>query len=854
MRRRSSVLLVSALMASSLPALAIPAVAVPAAGDIFVSEFHYDNDSTDAGEFVEVTAPAGTDLTDWSVVLYNGNNGAVYSTRTLSGVVPDQSEGYGALVLDYPVNGIQNGSPDGIALVDATGALVEFLSYEGVMTAVEGPADGATSTDVDVSQGSATPVGASIERFGEIPAQYEWVADQDSSKGAPNPGSTIDGTVIPDPDGGTDPDPEPEDICEAPSEDLTAIHAVQGSGDTSPIAGQDVLVEGVVVGDFQNNDQPDSGDFNGFFVQSLDPDDDVSTSEGVFVYGPGLGDVGVGDLVRIDGTVGEFRGSTQIGAVSDLGVCGTVELPAATEVTLPLDSLDDYERYEGMYVTFPQDLVISEYYNYDRYGEIVLALPFGDLDRQYTPTSVVEPGTEANELDEASRLRRITLDDGSTAQNPSFNRHPNGEEFTLDNRFRGGDTVTNTTGILAFSFGAWKVQPTEGADHTATNPRPTEPEDVGGDLTVASFNVLNYFLTIDDGPDVCGAGADMDCRGADTQEEFERQRAKILAALAAIEADVFGLIEMENTPGVEPAADLVEGLNAELGAGTYAYIDTGVVGTDAIRNGFIYDTTTVRPVGDHAILDSGVDPRFDDQRSRPVIAQTFEEIATGERFTVAVNHLKSKGSPCPEAPNAGDGQGNCSDVRLAAAEAMVDWLADDPTGSGDDDVLIIGDLNAYDHEEPIDAIIEGADDELGTADDYIDLVRAFVGEFAYSYVFDGFVGYLDYALANEPMFDQVTGTTVWHINADEPDILDYDTSYKSDAQDALYEANPYRSSDHDPVIVGLTLGDEPAGPTTKDDCKDGGWREFEDPGFRNQGQCVAFVASDGKAGGTRSTR
>jgi predicted extracellular nuclease len=849
MRRRSSVLLVFALMASLLPGLAIPAAAVPADGDIFISEFHYDNASTDVGEFVEVTAPAGSDLTGWSVVLYNGSNNETYNTQALSGTVADQSAGYGTLTLDVV---LQNGAPDGIALVDTTGTLVEFLSYEGTMTAVGGPADGATSTDVGVSQGSSTPVGASIERIGEVPDQYVWVADDDASKGAPNPGSTIDGTLIPEPDGGTD--PEPEDLCDTPAEELTAIHAVQGSGDTSPMVGQDVVVEGVVVGDFQNNDQPDSGDFNGFFVQSLDPDDDPATSEGVFVYGPGLDDVSVGDVVRVDGTVGEFRGSTQIGGVSRAEVCGTGDLPAATEILLPLESVSDYERYEGMYVTFPQDLVISEYYNYDRFGEIVLALPFGDLDRQYTPTSVVEPGAEANELDEASRLRRITLDDGSTAQNPTYNRHPNGDEFALDNRFRGGDTVTNTTGILAYSFGAWKVQPTEGADHTATNPRPTEPEDVGGDLTVASFNVLNYFLTVDAGPDVCGAGADMDCRGADTQEEFERQRAKILAALTAIEADVFGLIEMENTPGVEPAADLVAGLNAEFGAGTYDYIDTGVVGTDAIRNGFVYDTTTVRPVGDFAILDSSVDPRFDDQRSRPVIAQTFEEIATGERFTVAVNHLKSKGSPCPEAPNEGDGQGNCSDVRLAAAEAMVDWLATDPTGSGDEDVLIIGDLNAYDHEDPIDAIIGGPDDELGTADDYVDLIREFIDEFEYSYVFDGFVGYLDYALANAPMLDQVTGTTVWHINADEPDILDYDTSYKSDAQDALYAPDAFRSSDHDPVIVGLSLGAEPDWPTTKDACKDGGWREFDEAGFRNQGQCVAFVASDRKAGGTRSGR
>lgn len=156
-------------------------------------------------------------------------------------------------------------------------------------------------------------------------------------------------------------------------------------------------------------------------------------------------------------------------------------------------------------------------------------------------------------------------------------------------------------------------------------------------------------------------------------------------------------------------------------------------------------------------------------------------------------------------PDLGDGAGNCNITRLLAAEAMVDWLATDPTGSGDPDFLIIGDLNSYDKEDPIDAILAGSDDLLGSGDDYTDLAFAFGGEFAYNYLFNGQFGYLDYALANNALVGQVTGVTAWHINADEPDILDYDTTFKQDAQDALYEPNAYRASDHDPVIVGLNL-------------------------------------------------
>jgi hypothetical protein len=178
---------------------------------------------------------------------------------------------------------------------------------------------------------------------------------------------------------------------------------------------------------------------------------------------------------------------------------------------------------------------------------------------------------------------------------------------------------------------------------------------------------------------------------------------------------------------------------------------------------------------------------------------------------VAVNHLKSKGSACDHVgdPDAGDGQGNCNGTRTQAAQALVEWLATDPTGSGDSDALIIGDLNSYDKEDPIDAVLAGADGQIGTGDDYTDLLRKYEGEFAYSYVFDGMFGYLDHALSNASLTPQVTGATAWHINADEPDILDYDTTFKSTTQDALYAPDAYRSSDHDPVIVGLDLNAPP---------------------------------------------
>ncbi len=349
------------------------------------------------------------------------------------------------------------------------------------------------------------------------------------------------------------------------------------------------------------------------------------------------------------------------------------------------------------------------------------------------------------------------------------------------------------------TFGLYRVQPTQYGTYSVVNARPPAPADVGGSVTVAAMNQLNFFPTLDLGPDICGPAQTLECRGADTAEEFDRQRVKLLSALSQLDADVIGLNEIENTPGVDPAQNLVDGLNDIFGAGTYATIDTGTIGTDAIKVGIIYRTATVVPVGSHAILDSTVDPRFIDTKSRPVLAQTFEEIATGGRFTVAVNHLKSKGSDCNDVgdPDTGDGSGNCNGTRTLAAQALVDWLATDPTGSGDPDSLIIGDLNSYDKEDPIDAILAGG---------YTDLVAQYLGEHAYSFVFDGQVGYLDHALASASLAPQVTGVAEWHINADEPSLLDYDMSFKQPAQEALFEPNAYRSADHDPVIVGLDPG------------------------------------------------
>jgi len=706
------------------------------------------------------------------------------------------------------------------------GVTFDIATADGTATTGDNDYAANSLTGQSISEGSSTyPFSVTVTGDTTIEPDETFFVNVTNVTGAPVGDGQGLGTIVDD------------DSCGEP---ITAIHDIQGSGLTAAITGA-VVTEGVVVGDFKG---PTTSGLQGVYVQGLDEDagSDPTTSEGIFVFtGDADNGLAAGDLVRVRGYARErFFETTINGSNSDSAAvpgynivkCGTDAI-TPTDVTMPFETATFQERYEGMLVRLPQALVIAEYFNYDRFGELVLALPLDGETRPFTGTAIDEPGLDANARTLANSLRRITLDDGLGSENPNFTRHPNGAGFTLENRFRGGDTVTNTVGVLGFGFGLYRIQPTMAATYTETNPRPEAPEPVGGRLQVAAMNTLNFFLTLDyptgDPLDnKCGATQTLECRGADFNQptEFTRQRDKLLEALAGLNADVIGLNEIENTPLVSPLGDptngTVTGLNAMPGVGPYDFIDTGVIGTDAIRVGLIYKPAEVTPVGDFKVLDSTVDPRFVDTRSRPALAQTFEEVGTGERFTVIVNHLKSKGdsgllAPCTDANPANDvpdcdqldGQGYWNVTRTMAAQALVDWAATDPTDSGDPDFLIMGDLNSYAQEDPIDAIKAGSDDTAGTADDWTNLIEQYIGSYAYSFVFDGQSGYLDHALSNASMTGQVTGAAEWHINADEPDLIDYDTSFKSPTQDGIYAADAYRSSDHDPVIVGLDLDTPP---------------------------------------------
>lgn len=574
------------------------------------------------------------------------------------------------------------------------------------------------------------------------------------------------------------------------------IHQIQGAGEISPLKGQTVTVEAIVTAEMLEG-------MNSFFIQEelADYDDSQQTSEGVLVYAPNTASIAVGDKVQVTGTVTEYFGVTEIKDVTQITVLESGVNLAPTDVSLPFASADFMERHEGMLVRFPQVLSVTENYDLGRYGEFWLS----SGGRLMNPTNVVAPGEDAIAMQAANDLNRILVDDRTSAQNPDPVIYP-APALDAINTLRSGSQTQDLTGVVSYGFNQYRVVPTEVPEFSNTNPRTTAPIEVGGSLKVASFNVLNYFNGDGQG------GGFPTSRGADTLEEFERQQAKIVSAITAMNADIIGLMEIENDgyASTSAIASLVTALNAEIGEARYAFINPGVaqIGTDEIAVGLIYNQQTVAPKGAAAILDGSVDARFIDDKNRPALAQSFAELATNGVMTVAVNHLKSKGSSCDTLgdPDIGDGQGNCNLTRTAAAEALVDWLATDPTASGDNDRLIIGDLNAYAMEDPIRVIKDAG---------YADLIQDLNGG-GYSYIFSGQAGYLDHALASMDLQSQVVGVTEWHINTDEPRALDYNTEFKSlNQQITYYSADAYRSSDHDPVVIGFNLNSDANGEMTK---------------------------------------
>ena len=381
----------------------------------------------------------------------------------------------------------------------------------------------------------------------------------------------------------------------------------------------------------------------------------------------------------------------------------------------------------------------------------------------------------------------IILDDARSAGTSVTNR----PYLTPETPVRVGDELTFTSPlVLGYGFSSWRLQPADGSasdTFAPQNTRTAAPQDVGGDVKVAAFNVLNYFLT-HTGPDA---------RGARSSDQLEQQAAKIVTAITALDADVVALMEIEDTASTgygdgtpdQAIADLVRRLNVAAGDTVWAYspfpAELLAVDRDVIRNGIIYKVDVVQPVGPSVgLIDEGVW-----YNAREPIAQTFSK--NGDLFTVVANHFKSKspGEPTGDNVDVGDGQGAWNGDRVRQAESLAAFTERLRASTGDGDVLVMGDLNAYTREDPIEVLRRAGFTDLGEAFD----------PGRYSYVFDDRSGSLDHAMASPALLPKITDAVHWNINAVES------FAYQYSGDRALYDPNQYRSSDHDPLIVGIEL-------------------------------------------------
>lgn len=786
---------------AALAGVSLVATAAAEPGDdsaVFVNEIHYDNAGGDVGEFIEVVGPAGTDLGEYSLVLYNGSGGAVYDTEALSGTIDEQRGGYGAE--SFPISGIQNGAPDGVALEGPDG-LIQFLSYEGSFEATNGPADGVTSTDIGVEEKDDTPAGQSLQLTGgpgEAYGDFEWTGPVAETPGQPNTGQTFGETVVEGP--------------EVPDE--TRIHDIQGAQQTSPLEDQEVTnVPGVITA-FRDN---------GFFMQDPEADDSDATSEGIFVFAGDDsepdGAFDVGDGVLVSGTVKEFRAGgadgdnlseTRISSSPDRVSQATTPLGDVVPTTITLvddaaegdgsrtpptevidddspvrrdieevndfqpdqDGIDFYESLEGMSVRVSGAVAVGPASSQGSFGEIAV-LPDGGEGASGTRTTrdgITITPSDPNDT-------QTTLGDDFNPERVIF-----GDEVLTDRDedyaipvTDTGDTYGTLSGIISYSFGNFKAQLTTPPERAETAPPPEVTDEPGEDeLSVATYSLRNLSPDQDAG--------DTTYQGAAGQI-VENLRSPDIIGLTEVQ-DNDGDTDSGTTSAEQTAQSLIEAVEA-AGGQTYEYVeiapadkaDGGEPGGN-IRVGFLYredtgvgfvrrgdagptDATTFRADGGEARLTLSpgrVDPENPAfENSRKSLAGEFTY--NGETVIIVQNHFNSKGGDEPLFGRFQPPRLESEEQRERQAQVVNDFVDDALTADPDAKVIVMGDLNDFEFSRSVETL-RGEDDAL------TNLVDGVAKAERYSFVFDGNSQVLDHMLvtdglnALDPTYDMV------HASAD----------------------------------------------------------------------------------------
>jgi 5'-nucleotidase len=810
-RRALTGLSLAALLTTPLAFVAAPAQAV--SPDLVISEVYGAGGNSGAtynADFVELYNPtAGSVSLTGLAIQYRSQAGTTGNAFPLTGSVAAGEH----FVIQMSAVGVNGAAVPGVdataspafSMSGSDGQVLLLNSTTGFAGTGNVAGDAAIRDMVGYGNGATTfegaPTGVDLTA-GTSAQRYDNVVDADNnaddfSEVAPTPG---EGIVAP---------------------DARSIAEIQGTGTTSPIDGDYVRTSGVVTARYA------TGGYEGLVIQTGGPDVTPGASDAVFVYAPSVDPrdyPAIGTSVEVVGDVDEFFDLTEVVAES---VSVVDDLPAVTPLSVPwteLDSNTEREAHESELVAPQGPFTVTDSYNTDNYGEIGLASGTEPL---VVPTEVEDAQTGDTAAVAAENARRaITLDDGATI---NFREGENTDTpypwLTPTNPVRVGAAVTfNDELLLDYRFGEWKLQPQrrvtgDGAPVASfENTRTDAPEAVGGDLRLATFNVLNYFPTtgveFDAMPGTsCTYYRDRDgerttvnsCtpngpRGAADPENLARQQAKIVKAINALGASVVSLEELENSAKFGKDRDfaigrLVAALNADAGAGTWEFVPTPpeadrptVAQEDVIRTGFIYKPADIAPVGTSKILVDEVN--FDN--AREPLAQVFRPVggADSSEFVVVVNHFKSKGS----GTNDGTGQGNANPDRIGQAEALSAFAESFATERGVQAVFLAGDFNAYTMEDPMQVLYEDGYTNLGSTTD--------PGEASYS--FDGLSGSLDHVVANDAAEAMVTGVDVWNINAEEPVAYEY-SRYNSNVTQLFDGSTPFKASDHNPEVVGLDV-------------------------------------------------
>ncbi|MGY5706774.1 ExeM/NucH family extracellular endonuclease [Vibrio antiquarius] len=664
--------------------------------------------------------------------------------------------------------------------------------------------------------------------------------------------------------------------CEVDGQEpaFTTIQEIQGEGASSPfidgypyITTEDHFVTGVV-------SAVTTGLTKGFYLQALENDGNDKTSEGLFIHTDVADtELKAGDVVCVKGKVQEYYSNTQLSSDANSYVkTGTSNASLVTPLTIKEGETlrDALERHEGMQVELSSasELFVTRNFSYD-YDSRRNNMMLSHEAPLFKPTQLHAAESDAAvALAKENAANRIYLESDSKAPNGQIPYFPTfaqdlDQNGSSEQHIRLGSRVEGLQGVVNYSYNEYRLIATNEVDSSnfVTSgddfdvARKAAPAIADSDLRVASFNVLNYFTSVADSGHDNPTGQN---RGATNLDEFLIQQAKIVSAMNKMDADIIGLMEVENNGFGDGSAiqNLVDALNAEIDdvEDHYTYVEIEeqdkyqkeYFGSDAIMVAILYRANAVTPkeaakvivTPEQHIAENTItrkegtesNPAYD-KYQRHSLLQTFTVKETGEDLSVVVNHFKSKGSECIEEWIAGvedsepaDLQGNCNNFRVSAAKVVGEALKDI-----DGDVLVMGDLNAYGKEDPLLTLTDYSKEKYGR-DIYTaayttigggelqvektkiekgyglhNLNTLLHGTDTFSYTYSGELGNLDHALASSSLAQKVVAIEDWHINSLESNLFEYSSKYTGDMP--KYK-DAFSASDHDPVIIAIDLPDD----------------------------------------------